>query len=71
MTRDAQEYPAFLISGIRIPDWTMRISGRMPDTENIRVSSQIEEITISIHKISNANCFDEKILSFNYGKRKT
>jgi hypothetical protein len=40
----------------RIPDLTCRISGRIPDTENSRISglisSQIEEITISFNTIS-------------------
>jgi hypothetical protein len=41
-------YPA----SSRIQDLPCRISGRILDTENSRISGQIEEITISIHKIS-------------------
>jgi hypothetical protein len=42
-----------LISG-RPADLTCRIPGRKPDTgiENSRISGQIEEITVSIQKIS-------------------
>jgi hypothetical protein len=42
----------FLVSSW-IPDLTCRISGRIPDTENSRISGQIVHMTISINKIPN------------------
>jgi hypothetical protein len=43
-------YFLFPVSGW-IPDLPCRISGRITDDENSRISGQIEEITIAIHKI--------------------
>jgi hypothetical protein len=61
-----------------IPDLTCRISGRILDTENSRISGLIEKITISIREISK-NSFLKSLLllckkccfNYRYWKRKS